>query len=109
MKTGNHDLKNNINQRFLINKGLMSAEDVDKLSIFTDKEISNLEIQSKNQGNFFDLYKNFNGELLAGKIKLAYSLDKSFHLQAPNELRYFTRKHPVIHEYLTLVCDDIIR
>jgi hypothetical protein len=61
------------------------------------------------QQSFSDLYKSFNGELVAGKIKVAYSLEKSFHLQVSNELRYVTRKHPVIHEYLTLVCDDIIR
>jgi hypothetical protein len=34
---------------------------------------------------------------------------KSFHLQVANQLRYVTRKHPVIHKDLSLVCDDIAK
>ncbi|EAS05901.2 helicase carboxy-terminal domain protein (macronuclear) [Tetrahymena thermophila SB210] len=59
------------------------------------------------QKHFFDLYHNFNGELVVGKIKIDAQLLKRPHcIEFTNQLRDIAA---TMHQNLDLVCDDIIR
>ena len=71
-------------------------------------KLTPLEIDELNHIHFRDIYKSFDQELVISKLKYEYKLDLSFHLQVPKELKYVTRKHSLIHEDLTLLCNEII-